>query len=328
MDFAFDETQKDIQTLAASIFERATPERIKEIESTTHGVDNELWFDLAKADLLGVALPTEAGGSGHGIMELAVLLQEMGRRAAPVPLLSTIAFAAVPVAKFASPDERERILKPVIDGSTFLTASLEPGAPVPIAPIAERIVIVDGDRVLLVDAADARIEPTRSTHRQLQGYVSYLDGAVLAEGPDAVAFVRRHALAALCATAVGVFEEALRITASYISERKQFDKPIAAFQGATIHAADAYIDLEAIRATTWSAIWRLSEGLACDEELAIAKYWVAEGGQRIVHACQHLHGGIGVDVDYPIGRYFLWAKYLELTLGGTSEQLVTIGDTF
>jgi alkylation response protein AidB-like acyl-CoA dehydrogenase len=126
---------------------------------------------------------------------------------------------------------------------------------------------------------------------------------------------------------VGVLDEALRITADYISNRKQFDKPIATFQGATLHAADAYIDTEATRVTTWSAIWLLSESRPADEELAIAKFWVADGGQRVVHACQHLHGGIGVDTDYPIHRYFLWAKELELSLGGATPQLLRIGES-
>jgi alkylation response protein AidB-like acyl-CoA dehydrogenase len=72
-------------------------------------------------------------------------------------------------------------------------------------------------------------------------------------------------------------------------------------------------------------VWRLTEGMPCDEELAIAKYWVAYGGQNAVHHCQHLHGGMGVDIDYPIHRYFIWAKDLELTLGGETAQLLKIG---
>jgi alkylation response protein AidB-like acyl-CoA dehydrogenase len=129
----------------------------------------------------------------------------------------------------------------------------------------------------------------------------------------------------MCATGVGVLEEAVRITAAYISERQQFGKPIATFQGATLLAADAYIDTEATRITTWSAIWLLSQGRPCDEELAIAKFWLADGGQRAVHNCQHLHGGMGVDTDYPIHRYFIWAKQLELALGAATPQLLKIG---
>ena len=83
-------------------------------------------------------------------------------------------------------------------------------------------------------------------------------------------------------------------------------------------AADAYIDTEAVRLTAWQAAWRLSEGRPATEEVAVAKFWAAEGGQRVAHAAQHLHGGIGVDLDYPLHRYFLWAKQLELTLGGAT----------
>ena len=310
MDFSFDETQKDVQALSAAIFERSRPERIKQVEATADGIDRELWADLVDADLTKIALPIEVGGSGRSVLELAVVLQEMGRCVAPVPLLA-YAFASLPLAAFAPRPE-------LFDG--VLAAKLEDG-PVLHAPVADRIVWVDGDRLVLLD--DPEIEPTRTTHRHLAGFV-HGGGETLTEGEDVAATAKRNAIAALCATGVGVFEEALRITASYISERKQFDRPIASFQGATMKAADAYIDLEAIRATTWSAIWRLAEGRRCDDELAIAKFWVAEGGQRIVHNCQHLHGGIGVDIDYPIHRYFLWAKYLELTLGGATRQLLEI----
>ena len=95
------------------------------------------------------------------------------------------------------------------------------------------------------------------------------------------------------------------MTAEYTKTREQFDRPIATFQAVGQRAADAYIDTEAIRLTAWQAIWRLSEGLPATAEVAVAKFWAAEGGQRVVHAAQHLHGGMGVDKDYPLHRYFL-----------------------
>ena len=115
------------------------------------------------------------------------------------------------------------------------------------------------------------------------------------------------------------------MTAEYTKTREQFDRPIATFQAVGQRAADAYIDTEAIRLTAWQAIWRLSEGLPATAEVAVAKFWAAEGGQRVVHAAQHLHGGMGVDRDYPLHRYFLWAKQLELTLGGATPQLLKLG---
>jgi alkylation response protein AidB-like acyl-CoA dehydrogenase len=362
LDFTFDETQEDVRVLARMVFdEMATPERIRDIERTEDGIDRELWAELARSELLGVALPEDVGGSGHGVMEMGVLLEEMGRRVAPIPLLSTLGFAALPIAALGTDDQRKRLLVPVVEGTSFLTAALQesgqhdPLTPmttavrdgsvwridgekvaVPLAQLGSSIIVSaqtsDGTRLFLLDpsASGVTIEPTRSTHRELQGNIT-LEGAtvasedVLGEPDEAVRVLNRYALAAMCATACGVLDEAVRITAGYISQREQFGKPIAAFQGATIKAADAYIDAQAVRATTWSAIWRLAEGRSCDDELAIAKYWVADGGQRAVHACQHLHGGIGVDTDYPIHRYFLWAKELELTLGGATPQLLKIG---
>jgi 3-oxocholest-4-en-26-oyl-CoA dehydrogenase beta subunit len=361
LDFTFDETQEDLRGLARSVLEVATPARVRDVEASADGVDREVWAEFARSDLLGVALPEDVGGSGHGIMELAVLLEEVGRRVAPLPLYSTIVLGALPIAEFGTGEQRKRLLVPVLEGTSLLTAALEESArhdplvpstsavrdgsgwrldgvkvSVPHAPLADRMVVsaaVDGGTGLfLVDpgSSGVDIEPTRSTHREVQGTV-VLNGALVPEDdvlsldPDALAFVHRHAIAGMCATAVGVLDEAVKITASYISQREQFGRPIATFQGATIKAADAYIDTEAVRATTWSAIWRLASGLEADEELAIAKYWVAYGGQNAVHNCQHLHGGMGVDTDYPIHRYFLWAKQLELSLGGSSTQLLRIG---
>ena len=101
--------------------------------------------------------------------------------------------------------------------------------------------------------------------------------------------------------------------------------PIASFQAVGQRAADAYIDAEAVRLTALQAAWRISEGLPAANATAAAKVWAAEGGQRVVHTAQHLHGGVGVDRDYPVHRYFLYAKQLELTLGGGTRQLLKLG---
>ncbi len=74
-----------------------------------------------------------------------------------------------------------------------------------------------------------------------------------------------------------------------------------------------------MRATLWQAAWLLDEADADPAEVSaavlVAHWWAAEGGQRVAHAVQHLHGGIGADIDYPVHRFFLWAKQIELTLG-------------
>jgi alkylation response protein AidB-like acyl-CoA dehydrogenase len=154
------------------------------------------------------------------------------------------------------------------------------------------------------------------------------EGDVLGQvdgGGAIVEWIVERATAATCAVMSGVCREALRLTAEYTKTREQFDRPIATFQAVSHRAADAYVDAEAIRLTALQAAWRLSAGLPAAEAVAVAKFWAAEGGQRVVHAAQHLHGGIGVDRDYPLHRYFLWAKHLELTLGGATSQLLRLG---
>jgi alkylation response protein AidB-like acyl-CoA dehydrogenase len=118
---------------------------------------------------------------------------------------------------------------------------------------------------------------------------------------------------------------AVALTAEYTKTREQFDKPIATFQAVGQRAADAYVDTEAIRLTAWQAAWRLSVGLPSATEVASAKYWAAEGGQRAVHAAAHLHGGVGVDRDYPLHRFFLRARVIEHTLGDAGESLRHLG---
>ncbi len=211
---------------------------------------------------------------------------------------------------------------------------------VPAGGIAERILVPAATGagtlgVFLVDpqARGVVLEHALTTNAQPDAHLTF-DGVQVAAqdvlgdpraGARIVAWLEPRAIAGLCAQTLGVCEEALRLTAEYTKTRKQFDQPIAMFQAVGHRAANAYIDTEAIRLTTWQASWRLAEGLPAEAEVAVAKIWAAEAGQRVVHAAQHLHGGVGVDREYPLHRYFLWAKQLELSLGGTTRQLLRLG---
>jgi alkylation response protein AidB-like acyl-CoA dehydrogenase len=357
MDFTFTEVQEDLRGLTRQILEqKVTVERLKELEAGTERVDRETWSELAKANVLGIALPEDFGGSGYGPMELGVVLTEVGRHVAPVPMLATIALAASPIAHWGSDQLKQRLLPGVIAGDTFLAGALEeadgasPLTPsttakpdgdgwaltgekiaVPWGQLADHFVVSADAGLFVVDAHQSGVEvlPAVATTTEPQAILR-LDGARVSVhdgmvSPGVVRWAYEHALAAACATAVGVLERAVQLTATYITERQQFNRPIATFQGATLKIADAYIDLQAITVATWSALWKLAEGKDdAADALAIAKFWVADGGQRIAYACQHLHGGIGVDRDYPLHRYFLWAKELEATLGGTNTQLLQV----
>lgn len=341
-------------------------ERLPDFEKASERMDRELWKALADASLLGVALPEACGGMGFGIAELAILLEQAGRHVAPVPLFPTLVLGAAPLAEFGSASQKDRYLPGVVAGKVVLTAALaEPdsrdaarpcttarpdgagwildGAKtcVPAARLAACILVpaatADGAIVLAMVSPDAdgvALAAQETTTGDIFHAMTLSGVKVKAEdvlvGPDggaaALQWILERATAGLCAMELGVAERALRMTAKYTSERKQFGKAIATFQAVAQRAADAYIDVEAMRLTTWQAIWRLAKGLPATREISIAKFWASEGGHRACYAAQHLHGGIGVDKDYPLHRYYLLSKQIELTLGGAHEHLARLGD--
>jgi alkylation response protein AidB-like acyl-CoA dehydrogenase len=165
-----------------------------------------------------------------------------------------------------------------------------------------------------------------------------LDGALVADadvvggaGDDsAVPDLLRHATAALASQASGICVSALRIAAEHTTEREQFGQPIATFQAVRQRLADAYIDVEAMRLTSVRAAWLLAEGAEAAETaeaVAVAKYWAAEGVHRVLHTAQHVHGGMGIDLDYHLHRYYRMGKWTELTLGHATHHLLALGRT-
>lgn len=367
MDFTLTDEQQAIANLAHRILsERLAPERLRTLEQTDTWFADDVWAELGKADLLGIALPEADGGGGYGILEACLIAEQVGRTVAPVPYLSSIVGGAMPVAQFGTVDQRRWLLPEVIAGTATLALALyEPSdVAVPTVPATQATRTgegwrLDGEKSLVVgaDRAAAILVPARTGESSSAVFivppnasgvtlvratavtgepqwtvrlddVAVHGDAVLGdvdEGQAIVAWTSDRLAAAICATQTGVCEEALAITARYVSEREQFGSKLGTFQAVAQRIADAYIDTEAIRLTALQAGWRLAEGLDADDELMIAKFWAADGAQRVVHAAQHLHGGIGVDLDYPIHRYFRWAKVLELTLGGASASLLRLG---
>ena len=365
MDFSLSSEQEAVRDLARKIFsERCSDERTQQLERSGEWYDSELWAELVKTNLAGLALPEDVGGSGFGMLELALVLQETGRYLAPVPLFASQVLGGLPLARFGNEAQRRRWLVPAAAEGVVLSAALveagsaDPSRPrvtarrdgagwrldgikecVPAGTLAALLLVPaqtpDGVGVFLVEAGGpgVRLEPQRATNREPQARLELAGAQVAADavlgdprgGAEIVEWLLDHALVGLCAIQLGVAEEALRRTAEYTRTRKQFGRPIASFQGVTLRAADAYIDLEAMRATLQQAAWRVAAGLPASAEVAAAKWWACRGGQRVVHTAQHLHGGIGADVDYPIHRFFLWSKQLDVTLGGASRQLARLG---
>jgi 3-oxocholest-4-en-26-oyl-CoA dehydrogenase beta subunit len=357
VDFNLDEEQAAIAELAGTILaDRCSPEALREHEAGGEPFPPGVWSELAKADLLGVALPESVGGGGYGVLEASLIAEQVGRNVAPVPFVDTIAAARALAA--SGIDEVAGLIDEAIAGNALLVPALEergwwqPPTAAPAttaeadgdawrltgtksvrwgeAAAAFVVSASDGDGAALFLVGSGVEGSTLVAQDSLWGVPEadlVLDGApaVRIGGAEAAATLAREVIALTCATVAGVAEGAIRITAAYVSEREQFGAKIGTFQAVGQRLADAYIDTEAIRLTARQAAWRLDAGLPADEELSIAKFWSTDGGHRIVHAAQHLHGGVGLDVEFPIHRYFRWAKVLELHHGHGTDHLRALG---
>ncbi|GAA3679507.1 acyl-CoA dehydrogenase family protein [Nocardioides ginsengisoli] len=364
MDFDLTEDHAEVRDLAAQILgDLAQVERVVDVERNHGGFDAKLWEVLASSGLIGIAVPEDKGGAGLGMGGLVAVLQQQGRRVAPVPLWSVVAGAALPLAEFGSAEQVTRWLGPVLEGEQIVTGAFDaaPGQvarltglttdgglrvsgelpQVPAAPVATALVVPvaveDGGlrvAVVPVDRAGVTVTPVATTSNESAGAVAFEDVVLTdadllpADGATVVAWTRRRLRIALAAVALGVCEEDLRITAAYTSERLQFGRPLSTNQAVAVRATDAYLDTEAIRLTTLKAAWLLDRG---DEDAAesaslVAKWWASVGGLRVVLAGQHLHGGIGADIDYPIHRYFLWGRQVAFSLGSGDAIAAELGD--
>jgi alkylation response protein AidB-like acyl-CoA dehydrogenase len=366
MDFSLSDEQQAIRDLARKILsERVRHERLLELERSGEWFDLELWRELSAANLPGVALPEACGGSGLSLFELCLVLEEVGRHVAPVPLFASSLLGAAPIAEFGSDAQRARLLRPLVERGAVVSAALseagssDPACPtasarrdggdwrldgekicVPAGLLAERILVPartpEGVGVFALDASapgvlrERQVSTSGEPQARLRLEGARVSGADLlgdpAGGAAIVAWLVLRASVALAAIQLGVCEGALRDTAAYVAQRKQFGRPIATFQAVALRAADAYIDTSCLRAVVEQAAWRIASGRPAAAEVAAAKWWAAVAGMRVVHSAQHLHGGIGSDMEYPVHRYFLWAKQNELLYGGASQQLALLGE--
>lgn len=364
MDFALSEEQQSLRELASQILsDCVTDESLRSFDRESRVYDEALWQTLADAGLLGLAVPESHGGLGFGMTELALLLEEQGRVLAPVPLHATLVAGAWPIATYGSAAQQE-VLERVVAGKAILTAALEEMGnydlttpmlsairtnsgwvldgtkmAVPYGMEAERIIVpasCDGEvLVFVVDPNTPGIEriAQRSTSSEPQAQIHFggvqlgTEALLGAEDQGRVVLqsIIDHCRTGLAALQVGICHDALRRTAAYASERIQFDRPLGSMQAVQQRAADGFIDVEAMRSTLQRAAWLLDNGHEASAEIATAKYWAAMGGHRVSHSAQHLHGGLGADMDYPIHRYFLAAKQVELALGGAQPLLAEIG---
>ncbi|WP_327682533.1 acyl-CoA dehydrogenase family protein [Streptomyces sp. NBC_00467] len=356
MDFTPTEDQTAARELGARIFgDLSTPDRLA---AAGTGTDAELWKALCAAGLV-------AAVEDIGLLGLVLLLEEQGRTTAQVPFAATCAYGLLPLVAHGTDEQRERLLPGLRDGTVVATGAVtEPTAVrarsgpsagaagrtegrltgtvgwVPWLRDATHVLVADEDRLLWwVRVADAEAEPVHTTapwsaaRLVLDGTPAQRVGAAGAqlEGTLHIGDTRPYqqvltaSRIAFAGLQAGVCAGSLARAVEHTITREQFGRPLSTNQGVLIRAADAHMDTEAIRVTAYEAAWRYDEGLPCATHALTAAWWASEAGKRVVHAGQHLHGGIGADVDHPVHRHFLWGRQLDAYQGCGSELLAELG---
>lgn len=346
MDFTPSEAAVDLAALTRRILaDKVTPDMLGPHGSG--GFDAALWTSLAQAGVLDAALPSSIGGGGFGLLEQCAVLTEIGRAVAPVPYLPSITMAAAALATFGTPALVDQWVLPVLRGESVLAVALpdvgaacgftaEDGrltgvqAAVPFGAFAQGLLVeaaADGGRaVFLLDASAAGVSVTaQRTVDHADAALVELSGASGVSLGDIGEWLRLRGTAGLCAQQLGVVERALEMTAAYAREREQFGHALGGFQAVRQRLADGYLDVEAVRLTSLQAAWLLASDLPAAAEVATAKYWAADAGHRVAHTAVHIHGGVGIDIEHPVHRYFVAAKRLEFTFGGATPHLLALG---
>ncbi len=196
------------------------------------------------------------------------------------------------------------------DGTSWIVSGVKVN--VPHAATAQRMLVSamldDEPGVLVVDPAEPEVSISDSSVRFEKARGEELVGAA-----DAL---RRYALAGACALVDGVLAGALDLTVRHVGTRHQFGKPLSTFQAVACQVADVYIAARTLHLATISACWSLDP-----DDLDIAAYWLAAEALPAVHTCHHLHGGLGLDITYPMHRFYGMAKELTRFVGGTDHRL-------
>ncbi len=357
MDFTRTEAAQDLSGLTTTIVDAVcTPEHQRALDRLEQRFDTTLWRKLIDADILSAAAAEDVGGGGFGVLEQTAILTALGRQLAAVPYLNSVVLAAGAVARFGPAALRQSWAQPAVAGERILTVALD-GAlgdgpvraattgsgftltggrtQVCFAPVADAFLVPAetdaGTMVFLIGADDPGVSVTvlQTTGENSAGELDLAGVEVSSDrvvgGADALSWLRTHRAVGLTAYQLGVLERALELTAEYARTREQFDRPIGSFQAVAQRLADGYIDVQGLRLTLVQAAWRLSEDLPADTEVATAAFWAAEAGHRVAHTAVHVHGGVGIDMDHPVHRYFITAKQTEFALGGATAQLRVIG---
>lgn len=364
MDFTRNETQEAVAEAVAGALTTAAPaEQLltalpsRSVEDA--GYDETLWRSFAESGLLSLGLPESIGGDDLTAADIAVVLEEVGKAGVVIPALETLGFGVLPIVALGTPEQQKALLEGIEDGRILTAAVAEPGSPLPLEPTVRLeggtltgtvtgvryaaqarsilVPVAGGVAVVSPEAQGVTLTPTLGSLGVPEYAVRFegtpvSDDEVLrgAEGGDVLADFQRLVVAACLAHGDGLVAGSLEMTAEYLKMREQFGKPLGSFQAVQQELADVYIVSRTLHVIAQSVAWRIAEGLVgpsdrYESDAAVGAYWLAAEGPRAVQILHHLHGGVGVDITYPMFKYSSAVKDLARFVGGASFQLERVG---
>jgi 3-oxo-4-pregnene-20-carboxyl-CoA dehydrogenase alpha subunit len=333
MDFNLGSAQQAVADVVTSVLER---------ESS--------WDALVAGGVTALPVPERRGGDGVGLPEVATALTEIGRHGLIGPALATLGLGVVPLLDLASDEQQDRFLAGVAKGGLLTAALNEPGEALPDRPAttlvhrrlsgtkigvgyaqqADWMIVTADSAVVVVSPKADGVQLVRTpTSSGSDEYTVTFDDVVVPDGDILVGAgahrVNQLALAMIGAYADGLVAGALRLTADYVANRHQFGKPLSTFQTVAAQLAEVYIASRTVDLAAKSVVWRLAEGRDADDDLDVLGYWIAGQAPPVMQTCHHLHGGMGMDITYPMPRYYSTIKDLTRLLGGPSHRLDLVG---
>ena len=364
MDFGLNEQQEMMQTLAKDFLAAEYTDKVlKAMVKDDLGCTPEIWDKIAGMNLLGLSLPEKYGGVGD-FLDLTVVLEEMGRVCFLGPYFSTVVLSASLIMDAGSEEQKKQYLPTIAEGKILVTLALSETSDnytaddiklkavakgdsyilngtkifVPDARAANYVIVAartgKGVTLFIVDINTSGI--TVNTYQTVagdkQGEIIFKDVKISAkdilgevnQGWSYIEKVLRKANIARCAEMVGMAEQALKLTLDYAKERIAFGHPIGAFQSIQHRCADMKMDIDGSRFITYQSAWKINEGIDTEKDVAIAKAFVSQACQRVMHSAHQVHGAIGFTEDHILHYYTKRARANEFSFGDVSSNLEKI----
>jgi alkylation response protein AidB-like acyl-CoA dehydrogenase len=334
MQFGLSESQQILQKNARKFFAVECPmAEVRRLMETDTAFDDGLWAKLAEQGFTGIVFPENAGGLGLGKVELALLMEEMGRALVPGPYFSTISAAAV-VDACGSEEQKQRFLGPVCAGTARAALAVVERGPlvegggtltgeklfVGDAAVADYIVATTQTGVFVVEksAVGSSIAPMKGLDLTRKIYAVSFENtpAVALVNPAGLGRALDLATAALAAELTGGMQRVLDLSVEYAKARKQFGKPIGQFQAIQHQLADSYLEVESARSAAYYAAWALEEGTPdASTAVSIAKMYASDAARNAGNRGIQVHGGMGFTWENDIHLYYRRFKASETALG-------------